>query len=343
MGDEDLEQVFRYMSNDLRTYRLSVLCQEILESFPGSRNYAAVRDALMERMRADSRFVWAGTERFRLDGTMPDDVDTVPEGLAFDERLYTDDENEAVNKLLPPDRWKHLLEQQVQDPLVQDLGDDDTMPTDTPGEIRAALPMHHYVAGTLYVHHKDRRFFPLEPDLVSMDVTTPDGARHEVWLNNRFGLIFGLKEWYDANLPWTGGVFTLEPTDQPDEYRLTYSGEIEEALDIPMERLQALLQLRAAAETEAEALTLMAVLTRTLKGQTSGIPFVRLFGEVNVVRRSRRALVASVLSGHRGFQQRPEQPGIWFYDEKRAEKATRKTGRPKRIREFDDEDDLEDE
>ena len=85
------------------------------------------------------------------------------------------------------------------------------------------------------------------------------------------------------------------------------------------------------------------MLTRTLKGQTSGLPFVRLFGEVNVVRRSRRALVASVLSGHRGFQQRPEQPGVWFYDEKRAEKATRKTGRPKRIREFDDEDELEDE
>ena len=162
-----------------------------------------------------------------------------------------------------------------------------------------------------------------------------------MWLNNRLGIVFGLKEWYDAHLPWTGGVFTVEKTEQPDEYRLVYSSETEPAFDIPMERLQALLQLHAAAASEE--LTLTAMLTRLLKGQTAGIPFAQLFAEVNVVRRSPREIVASVLSGHRGFQQKPELPGVWFFDERRAEKATRKTGRPKRIREIDDEDDLEDE
>src|SRR5205814_5436333 len=113
----------------------------------------------------------------------------------------------------------------------------------TPEGLHAAIPMHHYVAGTLYVHHQDRPFFPLEPDLVSLDLVTPDGERMEVWLNNRFGLIFGLKEWYDAHLPWTGGIYELEPTAQPDEFRLVHTGETESDLDIPMERLQALLQL----------------------------------------------------------------------------------------------------
>lgn len=338
VGAEDVDQVYRYMEHDLRTYRLSELCQEVLESFPGSRTYSTVRDALRERMRADSRLVWVGTERFRLDGTMPDEIDTLPEGLAFEAREFTDDEGEAVDKLLPTDRWKHLLEEQVRSPLVQDLGDDDTQPSGVPDRVRAVVPMHHYVAGTLYIHNQNRPFFPLEPDFVSLSVVLPDGSRQEVWLNNRFGLIFGLKEWYDAHLPWTGGVFTLESTEQPDEYRLVYSGETEPDLDIPMERLQVLLQLHVAAD--AEALPLTTVLIRMLKGQQGGIPFVRLFGEVNVVRRSRRALVASVLSGHRGFQQRPEQPGIWFFDEKRAEKAARKGGRPKRIREYDEEEEL---
>ena len=90
---------------------------------------------------------------------------------------------------------------------------------------------------------KDRPLFPLEPDLVSLVFVTPDGERQEVWLNNRLGLIFGLKEWYDANLPWTGGTFTLEPTQQPDEFQLVATGETDPALDIPMDRLQALLQL----------------------------------------------------------------------------------------------------
>ena len=93
----------------------------------------------------------------------------------------------------------------------------------------------------------------------------------------------------------------------------------------------------------ADGLSLTAILTRILKGQPAGIPFARLFEESNVVRRSRRALLASVLSGHRGFQQKPEQPGVWFFDERRAEKASRKGGRPKRIREWEEEDELEDE
>jgi hypothetical protein len=339
VGDEDLEQVYEYMSHDLRTYRLSEICQEVLESFPGSRTYPAVRDALRGRMRADPRFVWVGTERFRLDGTMPDGIDVLPPELAPDERDYVDEEGESVDKLLPPDRWKHLLEEQIQDPLLQTIGDDDTRPGGaSPERVRVAVPMRHYVEGTLYVRHEDRPFFPLEPDFVSLVFSLPDNTRQEVWLNNRVGLIYGLKEWYDANLPWTGGVFYLEPSDQPDEYRLIYTGEIEPALDIPMERLQALLQLRAAAESEALSLT--AVLTRLLKGHPGGIPFARLFEELNVVRRTRRVLVASVLSGHRGFQQKPEQPGVWFYDERRADKATRKSGRPKRIREYDEEDDL---
>jgi hypothetical protein len=53
--------------------------------------------------------------------------------------------------------------------------------------------------------------------------------------------------------------------------------------------------------------------------------------------------VASVLSGHRGFQQRPEQPGIWFYDEKRAEKTRKGSRAPKRIVFEEDEDVYEDE
>jgi hypothetical protein len=341
VGDEDVEQVYEFMSRDLRTYRLSELCQEVLESFPGSRSYPAVRDALFNRMRSDHRFVWAGTERFRLDGTMPDSIDALPPELALAEPAALDEEGEPVDKLLPLDRWKHLLEEQVKDPLLQTLNDDDTRPAEVPERVRIAIPMRHYVEGTLYVRHQDRPFFPLEPDFVSLVFSLPDGGRQEVWLNNRLGIIYGLKEWYDANLPWTGGVFYLERADQPDEYRLIYTGEVEPALDIPMERLQTLLQLRALAE--ADSLSLTEILTRMLKGQPAGIPFARLFEEANVVRRSRRALIASVLSGHRGFQQKPEQPGAWLFDERRAEKAARKGGRPKRIREYEEEDDLEDE
>ena len=62
-------------------------------------------------------------------------------------------------------------------------------------------------------------------------------------------------------------------------------------------------------------LPLTEILIRLLKGHSQGVSFATLFTEANIVRRLRRALVASVLSGHRGFSQRPDQPGLWFYDE----------------------------
>jgi len=48
---EDLEQVYNYLARDLRTYRLSEILQEVLESFPGSRTYAAMRGALDASIR----------------------------------------------------------------------------------------------------------------------------------------------------------------------------------------------------------------------------------------------------------------------------------------------------
>jgi hypothetical protein len=340
VAEADLDQVYAYMNKDLRSFRLSELCQEILESFPGSRTYPAVRDALQEQMLADPRFIWVGTERFRLDGTLPDEVGQVPEGLAFDERHYTDEDEEVVDKMLPLDRWKYTLEEQILQPLVQDLGDDISVrSTPPPTQVRAAPPLHHYIVGTLYLRNDQRGLLPAEPDVVEFTLIAPDESRVEVWLNNRLGLLYGLKEWYDANLPWTGGVFTLEATSVPDEFRLLYTGEREPLMDLSTERLQQLLLLRG--QAEGEEITLTEALTRILRGHPQGVSFVMLFTELNIVRRCRRAMVASVLSAHRGFQQRPEEPGLWFFDERRAEKSSKKPGRPKRIREIEDEDEID--
>ena len=80
------------------------------------------------------------------------------------------------------------------------------------------------------------------------------------------------------------------------------------------------------------------ILSRLLKGHDEGVHFVTLFAEVNIVRRTRRAVLASILSSQRFFGQSPSQPGIWSFDEKRAAKSKKKTG-PKRVREMYDEDD----
>jgi hypothetical protein len=92
-------------------------------------------------------------------------------------------------------------------------------------------------------------------------------------------------------------------------------------------------------EAQSEGLALSEIILRILKAHPDGIHFVTLFAEVNVVRRVRRAQVASALSSQRYFAQSPSHPGIWSYDEKRAAKAQKKKAPKRPIRTIDDEDD----
>jgi len=337
VSDEDLDQVFDFMiQDDTRAYRVPELCQQALEAFPGSRTYAGVYSSLLQRMKEDGRFIWVGAERFRIAGTVPPDVQLLPEGLAYDDREYETEEGES-DRLVDPSEWKAGLEEQILNYWVQDVGDDVTVPGKSPARLECSPPLHHYVAGTYYLRNSDRGFFPAEADVVQVSVTPNDGAKFDLWINNRLGLVFGIKEWYDANLPWVGGKFVFEKTEQPDEFRLVYNGETEPEMDVTLERLQVLLPLRAEAAENAQLLS--QVVERLLKDHPEGVSFTRLFTELNVVRRVRRAQLASTLSAQRYIVPVPGQPGSWMFDEKRAQKTKgKKKGAPKRIREFDDDD-----
>lgn len=342
VSDDDLDQVYAYMAGSTRTYRVPELCQQALEAFPGSRTYRAVHESLLNRMREDSRFLWVGWERFRTQGSIPEDVLTLPEGLAFPpDQAYLDEEGEATDKTVDPRDWKFQLPQQIQHYDVQDVGDDGTAPGTPPEKLVCSPPLHHYVAGTRYLRHSDRGFFPQDPQLLQPTLVTSEGQRLEIWVNNGLGLIFGMKDWYEnSGLPWVGGKFTIEKSEQPDEYRLVYTGETDEVMDIPLDQLQALLQLRA--EAVSESLSLTEITKRILQAVPEGIPFANLFARVNVVRRVRRAQMASILSSQRFFQQSPQTPGIWSYDEKRAQKAKKKAGPKRPMRGYDEDEDLED-
>jgi hypothetical protein len=322
VSDDDLDQVYDFMRGDERTHRLSELLQQVLEAFPGSRTYVAIRESLQTRMQEDPRFVWLGFERYRLDGQIPVEVQVLPEGLAFDEVERLNEEGEAIDRPVDPREWKFALDEQIQHYLVQEVGDDATAPGTTPSRLEASAPLHHYVAGTYYLRNSDRGLFPSTPDILQVSLAADDDNRVDVWVNNRLGLIFAMKEWYEANLPWVGGRFVIERTDIADEYRLIYGGETEPLMDIPLPRLQELLQLRSEAATGNLALS--EILLRILKAHPDGIHFVTLFAEVNIVRRVRRAQVASVLSAQRYFSQPPQQPGLWHFDEKRAAKGKKK-------------------
>jgi hypothetical protein len=342
VSDDDLDQVIQYMEGEERTYRLGELLQHVLEAFPGSRTYADIQESLRTRMSEDPRVLWVGFERFRVAGTVPADADILPESFTFDEDVYLGEDGEEIDRAVDVSEWKPGLEEQIQHYLVQDIGDDDTVAGPAPKSLVSSPPLHQYIAGVRYLRLSERNFFPASPDLVQVTLIAPDDSRFDVWVNNRLGLLTGLKEWYDANLPWVGGQFTLEPTAQPEEYALKYSGEVEPLMNVPLDRLQQLLALRGEAATER--LPLSEIVLRILKAHPEGIHFVTLFTEVNVVRRTRRSTLASILSGQRYFSQTGAETAIWIFDEKRAAKTRgKKKAGPRRVREWDDDDDNDEE
>ncbi len=330
VSDEDLDQVFDYMvQDDSRSYRVQELCQQALEAFPGSRTYPAVHASLTSRLKEDTRFQWLGAERFRVAGHVPAEVHVLPEGLNFDDTEYETPEGES-DRLVDSREWKYALDEQIREPAVQDVGDDCTTTVVAPvAKLVCSVPLHHYVAGTCYVRNADRSFFASTPDILHLTVLPNSGPKFDVWFNHRLGLLMGLKEWYDSNLPWVGGRFTLSRGEQSDEIRLEYADGREPDMDIPIERLQQLLALRG--QAASDLMLLSSIVEQLLRAHPDGMSFVRLFTELNMVRRTRRAELASALSAQRYFTQNPQNAGTWTFDEKRKEKTrTKKKAGPKR-------------
>ena len=67
-------------------------------------------------------------------------------------------------------------------------------------------------------------------------------------------------------------------------------------------------------------------MNRIMPYHRKGVPFVTLFTEVNIVRRTTRRLVASILSSYYAFYQRPKS-ALWHFDEKKVDQGFKKAKR----------------
>ena len=94
----------------------------------------------------------------RRDGGGEFSLDHGPEGLAFDDSDYLDDEGELIDKPVEPREWKFNLDEQIKHYLVQDLGDDSSQVGPGPQVLDSSPPLHHYVSGTRYLRNFDKMF-----------------------------------------------------------------------------------------------------------------------------------------------------------------------------------------
>ena len=325
ISERDLDEVAQIVSAKGEA-KLPAILETIFELSPRDAIYSVAAEGLSDAMRADPRFTWVGAERWRMANLIPPHVTQVPAELGIAKLFFETPEGEKLDVELEDVGLEGVLAKELHNPLVQDIGDQDpiTEQDELPPveSARCVLTQHHKKLGTFPLCQIPKSsFLPLGPHLIEVTVKEGDKSR-DIWINRDTGLVYDIGKFYSEDMPESGAIFELLKTDKPDEFQYVYEGKTEPLVAIPSGRIEELTAMRE----EAKDLTTFELMSRLMPYHRKGVQFVTFFTEVNLVRRTTRRLVASVLSAYYAFYQRPKSP-LWFFDEKKVDQGFKKAKR----------------
>ncbi len=323
LGDAEREQLVESVLDSEDSVRASRLLEDLFEVTPDYRTYAEDLVAITDALKADERVLWVGAERYRPQGTLPGYVFTVPGLLDIPEYNFLDLEGNPVDQLLE-DGFEGGLDREMLNPLVQDVLDEEPVPSadpNPPSNARAVIKYHHKQIGTLPLCQFPSGFFPAEPTILETEFVLPGGQKTRVWVNNETRLLYGLLDWFQSIPIDSGATFTLE-RQALDRYVITYNDESEPTMFISRNRVNELLALQERAE--AESLATYDIMREIMEHYRKGIEYLTLHTEINIVRRVTRRLTASLLSEYHCYFQRG---GAWVYDAKKLTQGFDKSKR----------------
>lgn len=326
ISERDIDEVLQIVSAK-GVAKMPAILESIFEISPRDPIYSVAAEGLSDAMRADSRFVWVGTERWRMADTIPESVRQIPAELAIPELFFESPEGERLDVELEDDGLEGGLDVEIHNPLVQDIRDRDQITeldkAPASDSARCVVTRHHLKLKTFPLCQIARSFLPGGPAIIELTFIEGD-KKNDVWVNRETGLIYGMDKWYTDEMPESGALFTLQKTQKQDEYQFAYNNSTDPLVAVAPNRIQELLEL--AEEAKTHDLSTFDLMTRIMPYHRKGISYVTLFTEVNIVRRTTRRLVASILSSYYAFYQRPKS-ALWHFDEKKVDQGFKKAKR----------------
>ena len=327
---EDLNEIFDFMVEHEHPEKLSDLIEAVMEYGRNSPRYQSVFEGLMEALQADDRYQLVGQQTWTLPALIPQQVQQVPEALlpeTLDPTLLPDPETDAE---LEDEGLEDKLALWVHDPRYEDFGGEHEVELSpelmsgqsTLDETRVPLLYDHREMGTLKLRQADMAFFPTDTPLACVTVHGEQYSAFQMWINNEELLIHGLSDWYEARGVPVGAVLTIRRGNEPDDYLISWDGEIDDLIALPDERVMQLLDLHAPAEDEHWPV--YEIMTKVLAGHPEGAHFLTLWAELNIVRRTPKRVVASNLSSYHCFVQ-VSGTERWRLDERKLEQGRKKT------------------
>jgi hypothetical protein len=314
---------------------------------PEDPRFVPALQGLNDALRRDERFLPVGIGRFLLRETVPKYVGKVPEELRPVQLAAAPaSAGEPPDFELSDEGMEGNCVEFIHDPRWGDIGEEAEVKLGhhphEENRVRYILLNHHYRAGTLKLRRSDEAFFHLEGPLARVPVRAEAQVEKEVegeirneteitkttaWLSRDSGLIYGLGDWFRPRVPPSGGVlvFTRESDNPAAPLRLTL-GEPDESTLIAPARAAELAALRETSQYHP----LFELLQSVMAGQDEdGAELARIWAEVNVVRRTTKRLMCSVLSGYYCFFYKQHGPHqyLWRFDADRLGQGAKRNKR----------------
>lgn len=314
---EDVEGMVQRVLQSPGVVTAEELARTFFDLTPSDPTYTNDLETITLSLRQDERVMWLGGTRFINKGNLPAYLFEIPESLRFPEVQFYTEEGEPLEFDLEDEGLSGTLRSDIMDPLAQDVDDEE-------GEL-AIFPVPESVQCVVKARHKEIGTFPLcqipagffKEDPKFQQVTFIDEATGdrftEVYVNHDKRLIFGLLDWYSTREAVSGLVFTLTRAEDPFVFKVRWEDTLDQRVHISRARYEELLDMSTRMTQSYSTFDIICEILSTHRG---GMEFLSILSEVNVIRRTRRRRVASVLSAFQAFYLRS---GLWHLDEKKRD------------------------
>lgn len=322
---EDVDRlVARILGRDGQTTTATSLLEAFYEITPSNKTFPDDMTNIQAALAGSKAVAWVGGDRYRKTSDVAEDTAEVPEPFHFAATENKDEEGELIDVELNDEGLSQTLRKLLQHPLAVDVLDEDPQPAPKtmPETVRLVLRSIHRDLGTFPLAQIPTGWLTTDPQVQELVLIDPQSRELQAWMDTRSRLITNLFDWWVEQPVENGAVFTLTKTPRPNVLEFEWLDQPDPVVYISSARMEELRQLALDSEGKSTLDVLIGVMSHWPKGAD----YLTLLAEVNVVRRSSRRLVASLLSSYQCFYQRSGSP-VWHFDAKKVEQGFDKTKR----------------
>ncbi len=305
-----------------KSYTATKILEENYEITLSNKTFPDDMANLMVALKGSDKITWVGGDRFQKAGQMPDFINEVPEPFQFQTSSALDEDGDPVDVELTDDGLSSTLRKLLAHPLATDVLDEDVLPApkNMPEQLRLVLKSIHRELGTFPLAQTPTGWLEAEPKIQEAIFVDPQGRELQVWINQDARLMYNLFDWWFEQPVESGAVFTLTKTSKANVFDFAWMDQPDPVVYISSQRMEELRNIGA----RADEMSTLDILVEVMAHWPKGADYLTILAEVNVVRRSSRRLVASLLSSYQCFYQRSGSP-VWHFDQKKVDLGFDKT------------------